>query len=74
MTTDRATADQNRLAHKPGDRLEVFERGEWVPCVILRVASYVGKSGPGYYASYDPPSDRCASFWCSDRALRGRSS
>lgn len=60
------------LAHKPGDRLEVFEYGAWKPCVILSVASYVGKSGPGYYAAYEPPSDRCSSFWTNDRVLRER--
>lgn len=60
------------LKHRPGDKLEVFERGSWVPCVILSIAGYAGKSGPGYYASYDPRRDSCSSFWCNDRVLRFR--
>lgn len=60
------------LAHKPGSKLEVFENGRWVRCVLIRVADYVGKSGPGYYAAYDPPRASCSSFWCNDRVLRVR--
>lgn len=60
------------LKHAPGDKLECFDAGRWVPCVILSIATYVGKSGPGYYASYDPASDRCSSFWTNDRMLRER--
>lgn len=60
------------LQHKPNDKLEVFDRGQWVPCTILSIASYIGRSGPGYYASYDPPRADCAEFWCNDRCLRHR--
>jgi hypothetical protein len=58
--------------HKPGSRLEVFEHGRWVPCIILKVASYSGRSGPGYYAAYDPANPHCSEFWCHDRVLRAR--
>lgn len=60
------------LEHKPGNKLECFERGNWVPCVLIKVATYVGRSGPGYYAAYDPPNPNCASFWINDRMLRAR--
>lgn len=63
---------QKVLQHKPGDRLEVFERGQYVPCVILSIAGYAGKSGSGYYAAYDPPRPECASFWVGDQHLRDR--
>jgi hypothetical protein len=62
----------SQLQHKPNDHLECFQNGRWVPCIILKVASYVGKSGPGYYAAYDPPSESCDSFWVNDRMLRQR--
>ena len=58
--------------HTPGQKLEVFEHGRWLPCAILGPATYVGKSGPGYYAAYDPPRPDCASFWCHDGILRYR--
>jgi hypothetical protein len=67
-------AEREPLKYKPGDKLECFDMGQWFPCVILSVASYAGKSGPGYYASYDPVSDRCRSFWTNDRMLRERES
>lgn len=60
-------------AHKPGDRLEVFDsNGRWVPCVLTSLAGYAGKSGPGYYASYDPGNPQCTTFWTNDRMLRPR--
>lgn len=62
----------NMLDHKPGDKLEVRAGSQWIPCIILSIATYVGKSGPGYYAGYDPASQSCASFWCNDRVLRRR--
>jgi hypothetical protein len=60
------------LSHAIGDRLDVFEHGSWRPCVLIKLAEYVGKSGPGYYAAYDPPSPNCSSFWVNDRILRER--
>lgn len=60
------------LQYKVGDKLEHYENGRWVPCVIIQIAQYVGKSGPGYYAAYDPPRISCSSFWTHDRALRLR--
>ena len=61
------------LQYKPGDKLLKFERGNWVPCIIIKIASYVGKSGPGYYAAYDPPRESCSEFWTCDRFLKSAS-
>jgi len=55
--------------YNPGDILETFVRGEWHPCIVLKIAKYVGRSGPGYYAApfpYDPSRE----FWTCDRFLR----
>lgn len=60
------------LQYKPGNKLEVFENGNWKPCVLIKIATYVGRGGPGYDAAYDPPNERCASFWCNDPVLRQR--
>jgi hypothetical protein len=61
------------LKYTPGDKLECFDvNGRWVHCVIVSIATYVGKSGPGYYARYDPTRDGCRSFWTNDRMIRER--
>ena len=58
---------------KPGDKVFVSETpSRKVAAIIMREASYVGKSGPGYYASYDPPVAQCSSFWVHDRILELR--
>lgn len=72
VASGAALTTVEKLKYSPGALLDVFENGRWVHCVILRIAEYVGKSGPGYYAAHDPPSPSCASFWCNDRMLRSR--
>lgn len=60
-------------AFKPGDKVTVKETAtRRNPAIILQYASYEGSSGPGYYASYDPPREGCASFWTHDGMLEPR--
>jgi hypothetical protein len=59
-------------AYRVGDKLECFDAGLWLPCIIQQIAPYVGKSGPGYYATYDPRDPSCGTFWVNDRMLRAR--
>lgn len=59
-------------AHKPGDKLQAFDRGRWIDVVVIKFASYEGKSGPGYYVSYDPALSSCSTFWTCDQYLKPR--
>ena len=58
---------------KAGDKVWVKETPtKRVAAIILRLASYAGRSGQGYDAAYDPPRSTCSMFWTHDNYLEAR--
>jgi hypothetical protein len=64
--------------YKVGDKIEARDpaTGYWRPAIVESIASYVGRSGPGYYILWDFGRRReqweSAGGWANERSMRPR--